>query len=418
MIYRNVGAGLVDAQLPDNTQLMKGAVPDVQKMKAAAWGLPELDDFGTPKLEYEKDISTRAAEDVNAYYNKMQDLMGMAVKLRSVGIDVTNPDPMVPNSVEAAALWNQDKNDAIELGKQLKRSREEENKLMQALLKPNVFTIEPPAGKAISDASQYMLDFERKPIDQTISSFKSSWSKPIYGEQDYNNAVQDVRNAEDAITRYYDKYIELYPQFADKLEVSKDADVAAIKGVLRDNITDKKLAQKWAEEQGRMARFIGSKETEKVGAGVLEQFYGLADGTSDVGMFYGYVTNEPIMKDGKQKMKDGAQLYYTLGNFLPNLSNKDFLVFEKYDDEGNPRGTIRVQYAYKGNRINPQTGQDWIKGMPTYQTVLQQTTPKAPFAGPYELPIGTNIPKSQYNYQSQYGDGQQSGNTPQFNMNQ
>lgn len=354
MIYKTLGSGLVDMPQPDTSALMKGALPDVTKMKAAAWGIPELDDIKAPELQYEKDLDISPTNKLDEYYQKGQQLMSNANKLRSVGIDVTNPDPYVEGSIEASSLWSKDYSDWVQLGQQLKQSREGRKSVFELGKRPDVLMVAPPQEELITDVSQYVLPLDEKTVQGVADAWKSNYV--LYGQKNLDVAAEDFLKAGQAITDYYDNIkAQSPPQFASQIEERKKTTLARMKLPYEDLKFDKKLA----EAQQRLGLGWYKAETqrmfvpkEKVEAGVVESFKDMIEGKGSSSKFYMYSTGQPIIREGKTITDaSGNPAFWKAGKFLGIDKKANKVIFEAINENGEKEGTFTMQYLDKDGSL-------------------------------------------------------------------
>lgn len=347
MIYRNVGAGLVGANLPDTTGFMEKALPDVQKMKAAAWGLPELEDITPPELEYEKNLDISATNSLNDYYKRGQDLMNTALKLRNVGIDVTKPSPFVENSVEAAQLWNQDYADWKKLGVELQQSLANQKMIAEQGKRPDVLTIAPPPGELVTRGQDWLLQLDENTVQAAADKFKNNYI--LYGKQNLDAAAEDYLKTGQVITDWYDNLIaQSDPRFANQLEQRKRTTLARMKMPYPDLQFDQKLKQ--AQDRLNLGWYNAETQRqfvpkEKVQAGVLESFKDIISGKGSADKFLMYSTGQPIKRNGKIVTDDsGNPLFYRAGRFLGVDKNNNKVSFQAIDENGNIAGKFQIPY--------------------------------------------------------------------------
>lgn len=393
MIYRNLGAGLVDVPQPDTSELMKGALPDVTKLKASAWGLPELDDIKAPELEYEKNLDISATDALNEYYSKGQGLMNTALKLRNVGIDVANPDPFVEGSVEAAQLWNQEHADWEKSGVLLQQSLAARKEALSKGASPNVLMHTPPQNEIITDPNKYILPLDEGPIQTTANSFKNYYN--AYGKENLDSAINEYLNAEEQIINYYDDLAKQRPDFKEDLEIRKLNTIARMKKPTEDSkflenldIRKKRLAldkQKFQFQQYAWAKDFKQK-TENVEAGVEQSIIDMKNGVKSVRYLEGTPLSDFVWNPSKQQYERKFLKEYLPDKTYKDKSGREFMVFSTYEPDGTI-GTFQTEYKNANGEIN--IGQMRI----IRDGVKEAIGTKTPYGFEQygELPVGTKI---------------------------
>lgn len=249
MISGNTGAGLVDVNIPENP-LYRQSLPDMQKVTAAAWGLPSLDDIRVPEITAEKDIQTDT-ELTDKYIKNIQMLKDYAVKGRSVGIDVTKPKND-PTHLQYAQEWNKLYNETMQIGKELKTYRQNQLAREKALLNPNAIVGNPdPTQPFKTDLlQQYVIENPFPNSKMLVKSYQGL--KPIFDEATFQQFTQRWLSDMDKIDEEAEMYKRTTPALADKIDVEAENLKASMFPPQMDFALKAKLEQAYKMHKDRM----------------------------------------------------------------------------------------------------------------------------------------------------------------------
>ena len=223
MIYGNTGAGLVDVDVPQSP-LYQQALPNLRDVSAAAWGLPSLDDISVPDVTTEKDIQTDT-DLTQKYFDLATKLKNYAVKGRSVGIDVTKPKNN-PTHLQFSQEWNKMYQEFLQIGKELKRGKENIAQLNKFQSNPNSIVGSVPQGQVMTDEtlSKYSMESLFADIKPVIKGYQSL---RIYDQPSYDKFMAkwkaDIAQVDNEAEMYKAQKPELSNLIEAKAEEAKMA---------------------------------------------------------------------------------------------------------------------------------------------------------------------------------------------------
>lgn len=198
MIYGNTGAGLGVVK-PTVSPYADNVLPDVEKMKMAAYGVPEMEDidYQAPQMGEGVDVEPQEFQEYSTLINKLQEA---AIMGRQAGIDVTKPGQN-PTAQEFSKEWFKMYNRAAELKNILQTSQATKKTALTQSQGAN--TITQPFGSEVLTPSRaqnvsYKADVELGTIRQVPKTLKYRLG---YGNQtieDYNQKYDEILGELDA----------------------------------------------------------------------------------------------------------------------------------------------------------------------------------------------------------------------------
>lgn len=297
--------------------------------------------------------------------------MNNAAKLRSVGIDVTNPDPYVEGSIEASSLWSKDYNDWLQLGQQLKQSKKKIEEYNTQLRNPNAIVNPLPEGELIEDVNKYTMEVDRKPMDALQKVFSNTYNKYIYDRKNLDQRAKEAAQAEKALTEEYDMLIAQNPNFKNKLEGEKQLYLASMLEPIYDTAFAEKLQTEREKLQQRKKEFDWEqyKWGKEFGYKTNIKEFGVADAMSKMmqgnKVAYELFKNVPI----SDTENIGGELYNRmLGGYkrTEKRPNGIYLIFSTIRPDGSSGPDKEVQFTdAEGNFVRSKTYQDIVENAAT-----------------------------------------------------